>query len=135
MTQDQVIALTIICISIAGLSVFAYVMGIRKGRLDVNREKRVSYQQTVRVLQIQLSSLREENEQLTKQLKKLTEGYALKDQHHQVLLQIGENLRIAAETFSAFKTGKKLERDARALREQALSIAALIKPLDQEQAA
>lgn len=135
MSQDQVIALFIIVIFIAGLSALTFYMGMRKGRLDINTERRASYQQTVRALQIQLSSLREQNEQFAKRCKKLTEACALKDQHHQTLLQIAEKLRIAAETFSAFKTGKKLERDARALREQALSMAALIKPLNQEQAA
>jgi hypothetical protein len=47
---------------------------------------------------------------------------------HQTLVAIGELLRIAAETFSAFRTGKKLERDARSLREQALAMAGSLPP-------
>jgi len=53
----------------------------------------------------------------------------------QTLLDIAEKLRIAAETFSAFRTGKKLERDTLALREQALAMAALLEPAAQENAA
>jgi hypothetical protein len=44
-------------------------------------------------------------------------------------------LRIAAETFSAFRTGKKLERDSIALREQVLAMAALLEPAIQVDAA
>lgn len=44
------------------------------------------------------------------------------------LLDIAEKLRIAAETFSAFRTGKKLERDTLTLRDQALAMAALLGP-------
>ncbi|MNY54001.1 hypothetical protein D3C86_1898140 [compost metagenome] len=53
----------------------------------------------------------------------------------QILLDIAEKLRIAAETFSAFRTGKKLERDTLALRDQALAMAALLEPVAQEEAA
>lgn len=45
------------------------------------------------------------------------------------LLEIAEKLRIAAETFSAFRTGKKLERDSLSLRDQALAMAALLDPV------
>jgi hypothetical protein len=51
------------------------------------------------------------------------------------LLDIAEKLRIASETFSAFRTGKKLERDTRTLRERALAIATLLEPADLESAA
>ncbi|MCU1751566.1 hypothetical protein [Pseudomonas sp. 6D_7.1_Bac1] len=51
------------------------------------------------------------------------------------LLDIADKLRIASETFSAFRTGKKLERETRTLRDQALAIAALLEPADQENAA
>lgn len=47
----------------------------------------------------------------------------------QTLLDIAEKLRIAAETFSAFRTGKKLERDTLNLRDQALAMAALLGPV------
>jgi hypothetical protein len=59
----------------------------------------------------------------------------LGEQERQTLLAIAEKLRIAAETFSAFRTGKKLERDSLALRDQALSMAALLEPATQEDAA
>ncbi|MFL1524189.1 hypothetical protein [Pseudomonas sp. O230] len=46
-------------------------------------------------------------------------------------MDIAEKLRIAAETFSAFRTGKKLERDTIELRDQALAMAALLDPATQ----
>jgi hypothetical protein len=59
----------------------------------------------------------------------------LGEQERQTLLAIAEKLRIAAETFSAFRTGKKLELDSLALRDQALSMAALLEPVAQVDAA
>ena len=53
----------------------------------------------------------------------------------QTLLDIADKLRIAAETFSAFRTGKKLERDSLTLRDQALAMAALLDPAAPEMAA
>ncbi|MEC6743253.1 hypothetical protein [Pseudomonas qingdaonensis] len=135
MTQQQVIALIVICAFVAGLYTLAFITGLRRGRQHINAEQQAAHTKATSALELSLSFLRADHRQLAQHSKKLREAYELKEQHHQVLLQIAENLRIAAETFSAFKTGKKLERDARTLREQALSMAALIKPLDQEQAA
>ncbi|MGE8436612.1 MAG: hypothetical protein ACN6P2_08745 [Pseudomonas palmensis] len=135
MTHEQIIALIIICVSVAGLFAYAYKIGLRQGILYGKAQTYAGQQTTIRDLEASLCSIRAEKQLLDLHCKKLKLSNALKSEHHQVLLQIAENLRIAAETFSAFKTGKKLERDARTLREQALSMAALIKPLDQEQAA
>lgn len=63
------------------------------------------------------------------------EASKLGETERQTLLEIAEKLRIAAETFSAFRTGKKLERDTLALRDQALAMAALLEPETQEKAA
>lgn len=63
------------------------------------------------------------------------EASKLGETGRQTLLEIAEKLRIAAETFSAFRTGKKLERDTLALRDQALAMAALLEPETQEKAA
>ncbi|MBV6287469.1 hypothetical protein [Pseudomonas aegrilactucae] len=135
MTHEQIIALIIICVSVAGLFAYAYKIGLRQGTLYGKAQTYAGQQTTIQDLEASLCSLRAEKQLLDLHCKKLKLSNALKSEHHQVLLQIAENLRIAAETFSAFKTGKKLERDARTLREQALSMAALIQPLDQEQAA
>lgn len=135
MTQDQTIALTIICAFVAGLYAFAFITGFRKGRLHINSEQQAAHTKATSALENSLAFLRADHAHLALHSKKLRDAYELKDQHHQVLLQIAENLRIAADTFSAFKTGKKLERDARTLREQALQMAELIKPLNQEQVA
>ena len=63
------------------------------------------------------------------------EATKLGEPERQTLLEIAEKLRIAAETFSAFKTGKKLERDSLVLRDKALQIAALLDQTEQEAAA
>jgi hypothetical protein len=60
---------------------------------------------------------------------------AIRSLERETLLAIAEKLRVAAETFSAFRTGKKLERDSLALRDQALYMAALLEPSAQEEAA
>ena len=59
----------------------------------------------------------------------------LGEAERQTLLAIAEQLRIAAETFSAFRTGKKLERDTVALRDQALAMAGTLEREAQESAA
>ena len=135
MTHEQIIALVIICVFVAGLFAYAYKIGLRQGTLYGKAQTCAGQQAAIQDLEASLSLLRAEKQLLAQHYKKLKLSNTLKSEHHQVLLQIGESLRIAAETFSAFKTGKKLEREARTLREQALSMAALIKPLDQEQAA
>ena len=56
----------------------------------------------------------------------------LGEQERQTLLAIAEQLRIAAETFAAFRTGKKLERDTLSLRDQALVMATLLVPAPEE---
>ncbi|RMT26473.1 hypothetical protein ALP50_05327 [Pseudomonas syringae pv. spinaceae] len=48
-----------------------------------------------------------------------------------MLIDIAEKLRIAAETFSAFRTGKKLGRDCLTLRQQALQMAEALGVSDQ----
>lgn len=59
----------------------------------------------------------------------------LGEQERLTLLEIADKLRIASETFSAFRTGKKLERDTCTLRDQALAMGALLEPAEQESAA
>lgn len=135
MTYEQIIALAIICAFVAGLSAFAYRLGVHKGAAQGSEQKQSEQSETIHNLNTTL--LRLKAQQMTLALQRQTENATspFNMQHRQVLLQIAENLRISAETFSAFKTGKKLERDARTLRDQALIMAALIQPLDQEDAA
>ena len=50
----------------------------------------------------------------------------------ETVVAIAGQRRVAAETFAAFRTAKKLERETVALREQALAMAALLEPAKQE---
>lgn len=135
MTEEQVIALVIICTFLIGLFAYAYRIGMRHGMLRGSAQTHAKLEQTVRELEASLTLIRADHRHLAQHCKTLRQNSALKDEHYQVLLDIAEKLRIAAETFSAFKTGKKLERDARSLHQKALEMAASIKPLEQEQAA
>ena len=135
MTEEQVIALAIICTFLIGLFAYAYRIGMRHGMLRGSAQTHAKLEQTVRELEASLTLIRADHRHLAQHCKTLRQNSALKDEHYQVLLDIAEKLRIAAETFSAFKTGKKLERDAHRLRTDALAIADLLKPADQEAAA
>lgn len=131
MTNQQVIALVFICAFVAGLFVYAYMLGLQKGR----HQGRGQLQSKVWQLESSLRLMQNDHKQLAQHANKPRETNALQEQHHRTLLQIAENLRIAAETWKAFSTGKKLERDARQLRGEALAMAELLKPTDQEAAA
>lgn len=131
MTTQQVIALIVSSAFMLGLLTYAYLTGRIQGRAisdSKNAEK-------LKELEAALELLRSNNQRLTAQARALELNRALKDHHLSTLLQIADNLRLAAETWSAFKTGKKLERDARRLRNEALAIASLLKPTEQEAAA
>ncbi|MFP3534746.1 hypothetical protein SB763_35945, partial [Burkholderia sp. SIMBA_042] len=78
----------------------------------------------LRELKTALKFVRADNQRLAELHERLQDSQTLKPAHRQTLLAIADLLRIAAETFSAFKTGKKLERDSRSLRVQALAMAA-----------
>ncbi len=51
------------------------------------------------------------------------------------LLEVVDTLRIAADTFSAFRTGKKLEKDARGQRDKVIAITTLLEHTKQDKAA
>jgi hypothetical protein len=89
----------------------------------------------IRNLTLSLKQAQNQHEQLYDFYKRAVEASKLGEPARITLLEIAEKLRIAAETFSAFRTGKKLERDTRTLRDKALAIAALLEPADQESAA
>lgn len=134
MTHQQVIALAIICAFIIGLFTYAYWLGRKKGFVQGKLAGDLKHAATKQQLEASLEFLRNDHRELAQHAKKLRDTNALQAHHHGVILQIAETLRIAAETWSAFKTGKKLERDARRLRDEAIAIADLLKPAEQEAA-
>jgi len=138
MTAIQICAL-IVLILLVGLTYWAgYRGGLSDGRLEGIDEgmtiQRSDNSQTVRNLELSLNQTREHYQQLYALYERALAASKLGERDRQTLLEIVEKLRIAAETFSAFSTGKKLERDTLELRDQALAMAALLEPAMQEAA-
>ncbi|WP_222832425.1 MULTISPECIES: hypothetical protein [Pseudomonas] len=139
MTAVQICAL-IALITLAGLLVWAgYFMGhsdgMSAGRKESDDILRAESAKTIRELRASLDFIKADHAHLAQFSKRLQQALALGEPERQTLLDIADKLRIAAETFAAFRTGKKLERDTRTLRDQALAIAALLEPANQENAA
>jgi len=139
MTAIQICAL-IALITLAGLLICAgYFMGKSEGISASMQESDASLRaestKTIQELRASLDFIKADHTHLAQFSKRLQQAPALGEPERQTLLDIAEKLRIAAETFAAFRTGKKLERETRALRNQALAIAALLEPADQESAA
>ncbi|MNP49419.1 hypothetical protein D3C76_1436030 [compost metagenome] len=91
--------------------------------------------EAIRSLQLSLDQAQGHHKQLYSHYERALAAAKLGEQERQTLLAIAEQLRIAAETFAAFRTGKKLERDTYTLRDQALAMATLLVPAAQEDAA
>jgi len=139
MTAIQICAL-IALIILAGLLVWAgYFMGHSDGMSAGTKEsddiQRAESAKTIRELRASLDFIKADHAHLAQFSKRLQQALTLGEPERQTLLDIAEKLRIAAETFAAFRTGKKLERETRVLRDQALAIAALLEPANQESAA
>lgn len=139
MTHIQITALIGLILTIALLYWAGYLIGRSNGReAGIEEGKAIAEADNARALRelkTALNFIRADNQRLAGLHKNLQDSQALKPAHRQTLLAIADLLRIAAETFSAFKTGKKLERDSRSLRDQALAMAALVEPAEQEKAA
>ncbi|MCU7647150.1 hypothetical protein [Pseudomonas piscis] len=139
MTHIQIIALIGLILTVALLYWVGYLIGRSNGREAGIEEGKALAQadnaRALRELTTALKFVRADNRRLVALHKHLQDSQALKPAHRQTLLAIADLLRIAAETFSAFKTGKKLERDSRSLRDQALAMAALLEPEAKEEAA
>jgi len=127
MTPAQTAALVILIIMAALLVWGGYIVGRSDGLETGLREgediQRAVSAKTISELRASLQFIRADHMLLAQTCKRLEAGPPFGLAERQTLVAIGELLRIAAETFSAFRTGKKLERDARSLRDQALQLA------------
>lgn len=143
MTAVQIYALIAIVLMIAGGYWLAYRNGLSNGLTEGHAEgfsegiavQSADKSEEIRNLTLSLKQAQNKHEQLYDFYKRALEMSRLGEPTRITLLEIAEKLRIAAETFAAFRTGKKLERETRALRDEALAIAALLEPVDQESAA
>ncbi|PNA02683.1 MULTISPECIES: hypothetical protein [unclassified Pseudomonas] len=132
MTPIQIGALVTLIVLAALLLWGGYIMGRSDGLETGLREgediQRAASAKTIRELQASLQFVWADHKRLAHTCKRFEAGPLFGPAEHQTLVDIGELLRIAAETFSAFRTGKKLECDARSLREQVLVMAAQLYP-------
>jgi hypothetical protein len=139
MTPVQICTLIGLIIGAAHLYWTGYRGGLIDGRIEGIDEGKAIQQsdnsEAIRSLEHSLLQVSAERMQLYADYERALAASQLGEQERQTLLAIADKLRIAAETFSAFRTGKKLERDSLALRDQALSMAALLEPVTQEDAA
>ena len=138
MTEYQICAL-IVFILLVGIVFYAgYRNGLNDGRTTgIEEGKAIEHAESaesLRGLQLQLDQAREHHTSLYKHYERATAVAKLGAQERLTLLDACETLRIAAQTFSSFRTGKKLEKDARAHRNKLLELAALL-PADQEKVA
>ncbi|WP_339480355.1 hypothetical protein [Pseudomonas sivasensis] len=139
MTTIQICAL-IVLIVLVGLTYLAgYRGGLNDGRIEGIDEGKAIQQldssETIRDLKRSLDQAQDRHKQLYSHYERALAASKLGEAERQTLLAIAEQLRIAAETFSAFRTGKKLERDTVALRDQALAMAGTLEREAQESAA
>ena len=130
MTAIQICALISIIFAAAILYWVGYRGGLIDGRIEGIDEGKAIQQSdssgAIRDLELLLEQARTHHKQLFAHYKRALDASKLGEPARQTLLDIADKLRIAAETFSAFRTGKKLERDSLALRDQALAMAALL---------
>lgn len=132
MSSIQIGALVIL-IALAALLIWGgYIMGRSDGLETGLREgedtQRAASATTIRELRASLQFIRADHMRLARTCERLEAGPLFGPAERQTLINIGELLQIAAETFSAFRTGKKLEREARSLREHAVVMAAQLQP-------
>lgn len=139
MTAIQICALIVLTLLFALTYWAGYRGGLIDGRIEGIDEGKAIQQsddsEAIRNLQLSLEQARGYHKQLYSHYEHALAASKLGEQERQTLMAIAEQLRIAAETFSAFRTGKKLERDTLALRDQALAMATLLMPAAQEDAA
>lgn len=136
MTTTQICVWIGLLISAGLLMWFGYMMGRSDGtKIGINYGEQIPREEDVRAikkLEASLRLIRTDNERLDLNLKRLQRGLAFGAQERDALNDIAQKLRIAAETFSAFRTSKKLERDCLPLRQQALQMAEALAVSDKQ---
>lgn len=107
-----------------------HIDGMSAGIKESDDIQRAESAKNIRELEASLDFIKADHAHLAHFSKRPQQALKLGEPERQKLLDIAEKLRIAAETFAAFRTGKKLERETRALRDEALAMAELLKPVE-----
>lgn len=139
MTEFQIYALFVF-ILLAGVVFYAgYLNGQTDGRTaGIEEGKAIEHAdsaESIKGFQLQLDQARDHYKKLYGHYERAIAATKLGEPERQTLLEAAETLRIAAETFSAFQTGKKLEKDAREQRAKVVAISTLLEQGEQEKAA
>lgn len=143
MTAIQICALIAIVLMTAGIYWLAYRNGFNNGLTEGHTKgysegiavQSADKSEEIRNLTLSLKQVQNKYEQLYDFYKRAVEASQLGESARITLLEIAEQLRVAADTFAAFRTGKKLERETRALRDQALAMAKLLQVANEGEAA
>jgi hypothetical protein len=139
MTEIQIYALIGFMIAIGLLFWFGYKLGrsdgLATGITEGQSIERADSNERLHELNLRIDQALQHHKQLWGHYTRALAASKLGEPDRQILLEIAEKLRIAAATFSALRTGKKIERDTLALRDQALAMASLLEPIAQENAA
>ncbi|MBK5415269.1 hypothetical protein [Pseudomonas sp. TH31] len=135
MTTIQIYALISIIIASALLYWAGYRSGLIRGIEEGKAIQKSDNSEAIQNLKLSLVQAHDEHKQLYSHYERALAASKLGEPERQTLLAIVEKLRIAAETFAAFRTGKNLERESLILRAQALAMAALLEPKELEETA
>lgn len=139
MTAIQICALIGLIVGAIPLYWIGYRNGIADGRYegreDGKNTERAENAKTIGELRASLDLIRADHTRLAQRNNRLQRISAFGETERQTLLEIAEKLRTAAETFAAFRTGKKLERETRALHDQAMAMADLLQSATKGEAA
>ncbi|PMY56125.1 MULTISPECIES: hypothetical protein [Pseudomonas] len=139
MTEIQIYALIGFIIAVGLLFWFGYKIGrsdgLAVGIAEGQNIERADGTEKLHELNLRLEQALQHHKQLWGRYTRALAASKLGEPDRQILLDIAEKLRIAAATFSALRTGKKIEHDTLALRDQALAMADLLEPVTQEDAA
>lgn len=138
MTAIQVCALIGIVLGAALIYWTGYRGGLTDGRLNGFDEgkntERANSAKSISDLKTSLVLIRNDKKYMDQFCQKLKTSQMLSPDNHQTLLAIAETLRLAADTFTALNSHTKATR-ALVLHQKALSMAALLESLSQEDAA
>jgi hypothetical protein len=150
MTAIQIYALIAITLSTSAVYWIAYRNGFSNGRAEGYSEgydvggcagfrdgmdegkaiQRSDHWEEIRNLEHTLNQARDQHKKLYAHYERALAASKLGEPARQTLLDIAEKLRIAAATFNALRTGKAITHETTALRDQALAMADLLKPVE-----
>lgn len=137
MTAIQICALialiTLAVLLIWGGFIMGQSSGLEKGLRKGEDNLRAASTKSIQELQASLQSARVDQSRLAQACKSFEVGTVFGSDDRQTLVAEGEMLRIATETFNAFRTGNKLERDAQSLHEKTLNTAKRLQQVSKEE--